>query len=369
MSGALEAWIRLERVVKTYPTPAGNVTILHGIDLEIQQGEFVAIIGKSGSGKSTLLNMLTGIDRPTAGQVRVGNALLHGLNESQMALWRGKHVGIVFQFFQLLPTLSLLDNVMLPMDFAGLYTPRERQSRAMELLERVDMEAHANKLPAAISGGQQQRVAIARALANDPPLLVADEPTGNLDSPTADSIFQLFTQLVAQGKTIVMVTHDNDIARRATRTVVVADGAIVNSYVARALTALDIHQLSLAAAHLEQVSFAPGELIIRQGEAADKFFIIVDGECDVSLTHPDGAEIRVDHLTAGQYFGEMALVRGGKRSANVRAWTRSPVHAMTLGRDTFQHLAQVSPALKAELERIIAERSSRTARAQRGISA
>ncbi len=355
----MSGWIQFKQVSKAYSTQAGHVQVLREIDLEIERGEFVAIIGKSGSGKSTLLNMLTGIDRPTTGQVRVGETIVQQLSESQMALWRGKNVGIVFQFFQLLPTLSLLDNVMLPMDFANRYTLRERKTRALELLEMVDMHAHAEKLPAALSGGQQQRVAIARALANDPPLLVADEPTGNLDSATADSIFQLFRQLVAQGKTIVMVTHDSDFARRATRTIVVADGAIVNTYVARALTALDMNQLSLAAANLERVVYPPGSYIIRQGDAADKFFILVQGECDVLLSHPGGAEINVDHLTPGAYFGEMALVRGGTRTANVRAWNQSAVELMTLDRATFNNLAQQSRELKMELDRIIAARAAR----------
>jgi ABC-type lipoprotein export system ATPase subunit len=358
----MPSWIQCKKIEKTYRTPAGNVTVLRDINITIERGEFVAIIGKSGSGKSTLLNMLTGIDRPTSGEVWVGETQLHRLSESQMALWRGQNVGIVFQFFQLLPTLSLLDNVMLPMDFANKFTLRERKTRGLELLETVGMREHAHKLPSAISGGQQQRVAIARALANDPPLLVADEPTGNLDSATADSIFQLFTELVAQGKTIVMVTHDNDMARRATRTIVVADGEIVNTYVARALTALDINQLSLAAERLERAVYPPGSTIIQQGEIADKFFILVQGECDVSLKHPGGSEIVVDHLTPGCYFGEMALVRGGTRTANVRAWKKSPVHVMTLDRETFNDLTQESPLLKQELDQIIAERLKRTTR-------
>ncbi len=213
----MPAWIRLQDVSKHYPTPAGIVPVLKNINLGIERGEFVAIIGKSGSGKSTLLNMLTGIDHPSRGEIWIGETAVHRLSESRLALWRGRGVGIVFQFFQLLPTLSLLDNVMLPMDFAGQYSVRERKTRALALLDLVGMSTHAGKLPSAVSGGQQQRVAIARALANDPPLLVADEPTGNLDSATADSIFRLFETFVAQGKTIVMVTHDNDIARRATR--------------------------------------------------------------------------------------------------------------------------------------------------------
>ncbi len=219
--------ISLQNVVKQYETAAGAYTALRGINMTIDRGEFVAIVGKSGSGKSTLINMITGIDRSTSGEVRVADENLGLLDEGRLAVWRGRTIGIIFQFFQLLPTLTVAENVMLPMDFCDIGTARQRRERAAALLERMDLAEQSNKLPAALSGGQQQRVAIARALANDPPLLVADEPTGNLDSRTADSIFQLFEQLAGQGKTVVMVTHDNDLARRAGRSVVVADGQIV----------------------------------------------------------------------------------------------------------------------------------------------
>lgn len=220
--------IELHDVVKVFDTAAGPFRALKGVDLQVDAGEFVAVVGKSGSGKSTMSNMITGIDRPTGGTVTVAGAPVHQLTENQIARWRGRTIGIVFQFFQLLPTLTVLENVLLPMDFCALYSSRERQERAVHLLEQVDMAEQQHKLPTAISGGQQQRVAIARALANDPPLLVADEPTGNLDSHTADAIFTLFQTLVAEGKTILMVTHDDDLAHRVTRTVTIADGAIVN---------------------------------------------------------------------------------------------------------------------------------------------
>ncbi len=220
--------IRLKQVVKRYESDAGTFTALKGVDLTVGGGEFVAVIGKSGSGKSTLINMITGIDRPTSGEVVVGETQVHRLSEGRMAEWRGRTLGVVFQFFQLLPTLSVVENVMLPMDFCRTYPSRERRGRAMALLEQVEMAEHAHKLPTAISGGQQQRVAIARALANDPPILVADEPTGNLDSRTADSVFRLFEELVAQGKTIVMVTHDDDLSERVTRTITIADGEIAS---------------------------------------------------------------------------------------------------------------------------------------------
>jgi putative ABC transport system ATP-binding protein len=220
--------IELRQVTKSYETVAGPFLALRNVDLMVDPGEFIAVVGKSGSGKSTLINMLTGIDRPTSGEILVGDTAVHKLNEGQLAVWRGRNMGIIFQFFQLLPTLSVKENVMLPMDFAGMYTPKERVERAMYLLDQVEMADHADKLPSAVSGGQQQRAAIARALANDPPILVADEPTGNLDSKTADSIFRLFERLIADSKTILMVTHDRDLAKRVTRTVVLADGEIVD---------------------------------------------------------------------------------------------------------------------------------------------
>lgn len=221
--------IEMREVIKRFDVASGAFAALRGVNLNVDQGEFLAIVGKSGSGKSTLINMLAGIDRPTSGQVYVGDTAVHTLSEEQMAVWRGRNVGVVFQFFQLLPMLTVIENVMLPMDFCHTYPMRERRRRAMALLEQVDMAAHADKLPGALSGGEQQRAAIARALANDPPVLLADEPTGNLDSRTADSVFALFQQAVRAGKTVVMVTHDLDLARRVGRVVRIADGQIVHN--------------------------------------------------------------------------------------------------------------------------------------------
>jgi putative ABC transport system ATP-binding protein len=220
--------IRLSSVVKTYDTGEVPFTALKNIDLTVECGEFVGLIGKSGSGKTTLINMITGIDRPTSGEVVVSGTPVHALSENQLAVWRGRTIGVVFQFFQLLPTLTVVENVMLPMDFCNVHLPREREAYALALLEQVEMADQAYKLPSALSGGQQQRVAIARALANDPPVLAADEPTGNLDSSTAEAVFELFEKLVAGGKTIVMVTHDNDIAARVARALHVRDGEIVD---------------------------------------------------------------------------------------------------------------------------------------------
>ena len=213
-------------VVKSFPVGDGEITVLKGISFQVKGGEFVSIVGPSGNGKSTLLNMITGIDRPTDGEVVVTGREVHRMSENQLASWRGENVGIIFQFFQMLPALSLLQNIILPMDFANKYTPKERRERAMHLLERVDLADQAHKLPSMVSGGQQQRAAIARALANDPALLVADEPTGNLDSRTAGDVFDLFSDLVEQGKTMLMVTHDKELARRVPRVLEIIDGKI-----------------------------------------------------------------------------------------------------------------------------------------------
>ena len=220
--------IDLRQVVKTFESAAGIFTALEGIDLKVGDGEFLSIVGKSGSGKSTLINMVTGIDRPTSGQVMVGDTAVHGLNEEQIAVWRGHTIGVIFQFFQLLPTLTAAENIMLPMDYGGLYMPSERPERAMYLLEKMGMADYAHKLPSELSGGQQQCIAIARALANNPPILAADEPTGNLDSKAAESVLRLFENLVDSGKTILMVTHDHELAGRALRTLMLADGRIVD---------------------------------------------------------------------------------------------------------------------------------------------
>lgn len=221
-----EYLIELKGIQKEFKTDAGPFLALKGIDLKIKKGEFVGVIGKSGSGKSTMINMITGIDRPTAGEVWVNGTSIHKFNENQMAKWRGTNMGVVFQFFQLLPTLTVIENVMLPMDFGNKYSPRERVEKAMEILALMDVADQAHKLPTMISGGQQQRVAIARALANDPPIIVADEPTGNLDSKTAAQVFDLFQKLVEQGKTFLMVTHDDDLAGQLSRVITISDGLL-----------------------------------------------------------------------------------------------------------------------------------------------
>lgn len=223
----------LKDLVKRYDTSSGSFSALKGINLNVQQGEFVAVVGTSGSGKSTLLNLVAGIDSATAGEVWIGGQAVHEMGESQLATWRGKNMGVVFQFFQLLPTLTAIENVMLAMDFCHTWEVRERRMRALALLGRLGIADQADKLPSALSGGQQQRAAIARALANDPPILVADEPTGNLDSDTSVAIMQLFASLVADGKTVLMVTHERGFSPYFTRTITLVDGAIATPVAAK----------------------------------------------------------------------------------------------------------------------------------------
>ncbi len=219
--------IQIHQLHKNFKTPAGDYPALHGIDLEIAAGEMLALTGKSGSGKSTLLHLVGGLDVPSAGRIRVGETALEKLNEKALAAWRGRSVGFVFQFFQLMPTLTSLENVLLPMDFLGALPTHQRRERAMALLERMGIADQAGKTPAALSGGQQQRVAIARALANDPPFILADEPTGNLDSHTADAVLALFRDLAEEGKTVLIATHEREIAKVATRTIALADGLLL----------------------------------------------------------------------------------------------------------------------------------------------
>jgi ABC-type lipoprotein export system ATPase subunit len=348
--------IKVRNLVKTYKTPAGDFTAIKGLDVDVQLGEFVAIIGKSGSGKSTFINMLTGIDRPTSGEIVIGGAPIHAYNEAQMAAWRGRSLGIVFQFFQLLPTLTLLENVILPMELNNLYTKRERRERAMQLLEKVEMAEQAHKFPASVSGGQQQRVAIARALANDPPLIVADEPTGNLDSKTAEKIFSLFENLVASGKTILMVTHDSDLARRANRTILVSDGEIVNEYLVRALSILSQDQLVEVARHVKPQLLPRDTSIIREGEVGDKFYIILEGQADVFMNQPGSGQILVGRLGAGNYFGEMALLGNGIRMATVKAASDSEIKVAVVDNEVFAALIEESKHLREELNDIVQQR-------------
>lgn len=348
--------IRLAGIDKTFSNAAGDFPVLKNINVRFFSGEFIGVIGKSGSGKSTLINMITGIDRPTRGGVYVTGEAVNEMSESRLARWRGRQMGIVFQFFQLLPTLSLVENVMLPMDFCRVYPARQRRKKAMALLELVDMQEHARKLPSEISGGQQQRVAIARALANDPPILLADEPTGNLDSVTAEVIFSIFQQLVEEGKTVVMVTHDSSLAKRVTRTVLIADGQIVSEYVARALPQLTTQQMLKVTNQLQPMKFEPGAVILSQGAEPDLFYIVTKGKVEIALQRPGGSDVVVFRPGVGDYFGEVELMRGGTNLATARAGLEGPVELIALSKDAFIELVQESEATRQILDTIVSTR-------------
>ena len=347
--------IDLRRVDKYYQSAAGDYHALKTIDLCICGGEFVSIIGKSGSGKSTLLNMITGIDRPTTGEVYVNGTGIHELNENQMAIWRGENLGIIFQFFQLLPALNLKQNVILPMDLAGKYTSRERRERAEHLLDMVGLTEHMHKLPSMVSGGQQQRAAIARALANDPPILIADEPTGNLDSKTAATVFGLFNQLVAEGKTVIIVTHDSSLAKHAHRTALIADGEIVNEYVAQVLPNLTHHQLLAATHKFTARQYDAGAMILTEGKDNDKFYIVSKGIVEIILPRPNQSDVIIAQLGPGKYFGEIAFFHHGKSNASVRAAESGPVETLAIGYDQLHELLAQSDVTREALHQAAAK--------------
>jgi len=280
------------------------------------------------------LNMITGIDRPTTGEVVVHGTGIHLLTENELAVWRGENLGIIFQFFQLLPSLSLLQNVILPMDLAGKFRPRERRGRAEHLLEIVGLADQMKKLPSMVSGGQQQRTAMARALANDPPVVIADEPTGNLDSRTAETVFTLFNQLVSEGKTVIIVTHDSSLAKHAHRTALLADGEIVNEYLAKVLPTLAPDQLLAATHKIKARHYEAGAMILVEGKNADAFYIISRGTVDVILPRTNQSDVIALQLGPGQYFGEMEFFHDRRSRASIRACESCPVEVLALDYDT-----------------------------------
>jgi ABC-type lipoprotein export system ATPase subunit len=290
--------------------------------------------------------------------VLVAGTAVHTLSEGQMAVWRGRTLGIIFQFFQLLPTLTLVENVMLPMDFAALYAPRERRDRALHLLDQVGLLDQAHKLPSAVSGGQQQRAAIARALANDPPVLVADEPTGNLDSKTAQSVFELFAGLVGAGKTILMVTHDNDLARAVSRTIVLSDGQVIEEYLARVFPSLSEAELIEVTHNLQTLTYPPGAVVIRRGTRIDRFYLITRGQVDILVQREGGREFAVSTMGRGQFFGEIELLSGAPAMATVRAAADVGVEVAVLERDEFQALLERSATVRGAIEQTAAERAA-----------
>ena len=352
-----ESMIDMHGLVKIFKNAAGEFKVLKGIDLTINRGEFVSIVGKSGSGKSTLLNMITGIDHPTDGRVVIGGTDIYtGVTESQRSRWRGRNLGIVFQFFQLLPMLTLLENVMLAMDFAEMYDFDERPQRAVELLKMVGLEAFSNKLPISVSTGQQQLAAIARAMACDPPLLVADEPTGNLDTKSANRIIDLFEELARTGKTVVMVTHDPSLTSRTTRNIIIVDGELIDETVARALPSLRHRHLLEFTKLVEARTYAPHETIIPAGIEPEYFFMIRKGEVEIASPNGTNHEQVLSCLKPGQFFGAIELLNGSKSTANARAAAREPVEVLAVKRADFRRVIEESPVTAQEIRKVAQQR-------------
>ena len=353
---APEAIIEMRGVVKKFSNAAGEFTVLKGVDLQIDRGEFVSIVGKSGSGKSTLLNMITGIDHPSDGQVIVThNDIYTGVTESQRSKWRGKNLGIVFQFFQLLPMLTLLENVMLPMDYVDMYDFDLRPVRALELLELVGLEKFANKLPVLVSTGQQQLAAIARAMACDPPLLIADEPTGNLDTRSSDTIIGLFEHFVQQGKTIVMVTHDPSLTSRTHRNIIISDGELIDETISRGLPQLRHRHMLEFTKLAERRVYQPHEAIISRDEKLNHFYVIRKGEVEVVLQKQRSKETVLSRLGANEFFGEAELLRGGRSIANVRAG-RAPVEVLAIPRGDYNRVMEESPVTMEAVGKVVQKR-------------
>ena len=343
--------IVLRNVQKVYENAAGKFVALKSINLQLNYGQFISIVGKSGCGKSTLLNMITGIDHPTDGDVIIGDEHIYKMSESKRALWRGKNMGVVFQFFQLLPTLTLLENTMLPMDYCNLYPFYERPDRAMELLKMVGLEDQAHKLPTTVSSGQQQSAAIARGLATDPSIILADEPTGNLDSRSADNVLNLFESLAQRGKTVLIVTHDPSITQRTDQTIILSDGEIIDETVARALPFLSHPHMLEATKQAERRKIAAGATILRQGEAVEHFFMIESGEVEIAATNAQGKEMKLARLGHGQFFGEVELTQGGYSIAHVQASEHGAEIAL-LSRAVFYELIDGSPLTRHAIHEI-----------------
>ena len=344
-----DALIEMKDIVKTFKTAEGEFSALKGITTCFYPGEFVSIVGKSGSGKSTLVNMLTGIDHPTAGSVRVGDTYIHKLSENDMSRWRGRNLGIIFQFFQLMPTLTLLENVMLPMALCNNCGATDRERRALELLRLVGLENMANKLPAAVSGGQQQSAAIARALANDPPILIADEPTGNLDTHSADEVFKIFAGLIERGKTILMVTHDTGLARRTQRTLLLSDGELISPWVAHAFPNLTHSQMLWLTHNLRSQSIPPMASISSANGQPPGLWLVTGGQLDVLTGNGSGKESLI-RVQPGEYIAALGDISNGHGTFTLRAYSDKPVEILTLERPILEQWLRSNPDLMTYLE-------------------
>src|SRR5258706_6622288 len=353
----------LRNVEKVYENSAGKFLALKSINLQLNYGQFISIVGKSGCGKSTLLNMITGIDHPTAGEVLIGNEHIYKMSESKRSLWRGKNMGVVFQFFQLLPTLTLLENTMLPMDYCNLYPFYERPERAMDLLKLVGLEDQAHKLPTAVSSGQQQSAAIARSLATDPSIILADEPTGNLDSRAADNVLNLFENLARNGKTVLIVTHDPSITQRTDQTIIRSDGEIIDQTVARALPFLSHPQMLTATKQAKKQKVAPHATVLKQGEAVEHFFMIESGEVEIVTTNEQGKEMKLARLGHGQFFGEIELTQGSHSIAHVQGADHGADLAL-LPKKLFYELIDGSPLTRHAVHEVATTRLAENKRRQ-----
>jgi putative ABC transport system ATP-binding protein len=344
----LKPLIEMQDIYKAYKTHAGDFTALKGVSASFYPGQFVSIIGKSGSGKSTLLNMVTGIDRPTSGKILIGETYLQDLSESKFSEWRGRNLGIVFQFFQLLPMLTLLENTILPMDFCQMYTTPEREIRARKLLQMVGLEDFSDKLPSAVSGGQEQCAAIARALANDPPIIVADEPTGNLDSRTAEMVLQLIDELVKQGKTVLVVTHDEAVAQRASRTLVICDGELVDEDISRMLPTIS-HRSMLKLSHQAfELTKQLGNNIFADSSELPGLLLLLDGQITIrSANERKVAAFQPGSILTGDFI-KKTLESGRIFSAS----STSPVRIKLVSQEDLQSTLNTSKSLQAFLQKL-----------------
>jgi len=349
----------LKDVEKVYEDASGKFVALKKVNLQLNYGWFISVIGKSGSGKSTLLNMITGIDHPTSGEVEVADEHIYQMSESKRSQWRGRNLGVVFQFFQLLPMLTLLENVMLPMDYCKVYLPRERRKRAMELMDLVGVADQANKLPTAVSNGQQQSAAIARALATDPSIIVADEPTGNLDSRSAEKILNLFRDLTRRGKTILIVTHDASIAQKTDQTITISDGEIIDPVIAGALPFLSHEQMLSATHQAETQKIAARETILLQGGPVEYFYIIVSGNVNIHSVDRN-KETHLASLGPGQFFGEIELLNSSRALARVQSGEQG-VELIRVPEPVFRDMLNNSAPTRQTLNEIAAARYAENA--------
>lgn len=336
------ALINLKGVGKIYKTEAGDFPALKDLNLCFGKGEFASIMGKSGSGKSTLVNMITGIDHPTVGKVHVGGVDIHAMSEGELAVWRGRTLGVVFQFFQLLPMLTVLENTMLPMDFCNVYALDEREQRALALLEMLGLADVADDLPAALSGGQQQIAAVARALANDPPIIVADEPTGNLDSRTAERILDIFAQLAAKGKTIIIVTHDPDLGGRTERQVLLSDGELIDEHIARAFPDLPHPKMLRATRQSVKRSFEAGS-VIAWDKVEPGLYLVTQGELQVLRNGNHKPPKLVDRLQHGEHFDLSGLTRREAEHLRFQASSNGSVDLLWLNQEAYHQLFENAP--------------------------